>query len=96
MGESKTLDQPGNPPAPPEPAVDGVGRHVSPIPESCLDASGKPIQRSPEEIRRRNERALALLQSFVDDGDEEEQRETMGFLRRALGVERTISERKLF
>ncbi len=96
MIEPKTLDQPGTPSAAPAASNGGGDRRVSPIPESCLDASGKLIRRTPEEIRLRNERAWALLQSFVDDGDEDEQRETMEFLRRALGEERTISDRKLF
>jgi len=96
MTESKTLDQPDLPPAPPAAADAGAERYVSPIPESCLDASGKLVRRTPEEQRRRNELAIQALRKVWDIGDEQDHRETMEFLRKALGDERTISDRKLF
>jgi hypothetical protein len=43
----------------------------------------------------RNAQAIAVLQSFIDDGDEQEQRETYEFLTKALDEDRP-SERKLF
>jgi hypothetical protein len=39
---------------------------------------------------------MALLKSWVTDGDEEEQRETMSVLREALGDRRSLSSRPLF
>jgi hypothetical protein len=50
----------------------------------------------PEELRRRNQRAIALLDAWERDGDEQEQRETMGILRKALGEDRMTSNRRLF
>jgi hypothetical protein len=51
---------------------------------------------SDEELRRRNLAAIALLDSWEAEGDEQEQRETMNILRQALGKDRVISNRKLF
>jgi hypothetical protein len=49
-----------------------------------------------EELARRNQAAIRLLDSWETEGDEQEQQETMEMLRRALGQERTASDRKLF
>lgn len=51
---------------------------------------------TPEELARRNSEAVALLDSWEAEGDEEEQRETMAVLREALGKRRTLSSRPLF
>ena len=51
---------------------------------------------TPEELAERNRRAIELLKSWVKDGDEQEQRETMAVLREALGENRTASYRNLF
>jgi hypothetical protein len=51
---------------------------------------------TPDELTRRNRAAIALLDSWEQDGDEQEQRETMGVLRAALGEGRTLSARNLF
>src|SRR4051794_27576042 len=51
---------------------------------------------SPEERTRRNRDAMALLESWATEGDEEEQRETMAVLREALGENRSLSSRALF
>lgn len=48
-----------------------------------------------EAERKRREEAVALLQSWIDEGDEEEQRETGEYLIRVLDEDR-LSERKLF
>ncbi|MBW3625212.1 MAG: hypothetical protein KY468_17580 [Armatimonadetes bacterium] len=48
-----------------------------------------------QERIERNQAAIRLLQSFIDEGDEEEQRETGEFLMRALDEDR-LSDRKLF
>ena len=44
----------------------------------------------PEELKKRNERALKILQSF-EEGDAEEQRETGDFLMKALAEARESS-----
>jgi len=49
-----------------------------------------------EELARRNQAAIRLLDSWETEGDEEEQHETMEMLRHALGQGRTVSDRKLF
>jgi hypothetical protein len=51
---------------------------------------------SKAEIRRRNQAAGALLDAWERDGDEDEQRETMAVLRRALGENREMSDRPIF
>lgn len=51
---------------------------------------------SKEELALRNQRAMALLDEWERDGDEQEQRETMEILRKALGENRTTSNRPLF
>ena len=51
---------------------------------------------TPDELTRRNRAAIALLDEWEADGDEEEQRETMAVLREALGKRRVISRRPLF
>ena len=48
-----------------------------------------------EAERERREQAIALLQSWIDEGDEEEQTETGEYLIRVLDEDR-LSERKLF
>ncbi len=45
--------------------------------------------------RERREKAIALVQSWIDEGDEEEQRETGEYLIRVLDEDRP-SYRKLF
>lgn len=45
--------------------------------------------------RERHTDAIALLQSWIDEGDEQEQRETGNFLIKALEDDR-LSNRKLF
>ena len=51
---------------------------------------------SEAELIRRNEAAIALLDAWERDGDEDEQRETMAVLRRALGENREMSDRPIF
>jgi hypothetical protein len=48
-----------------------------------------------EAERERREKAIALLQSWIDEGDEAEQKETGEYLIRVLDEDR-LSERKLF
>ncbi len=49
-----------------------------------------------EELSRRNQAAIELLDSWAKEGDEEEQRETMNVVRQALGQGRLASDRRLF
>ena len=51
---------------------------------------------SPEELARRNDEVIRLLDLWVSEGDEEEQRETMAVLTKALGLERFASSRSEF
>ncbi len=51
---------------------------------------------SPDEMARRNAEAIRLLDEWMNEGDQEEQRETMAVLRKALGPDRVISSRSLF
>jgi hypothetical protein len=48
------------------------------------------------ELLRRNQAAIRLLDSWEQDGDEEEQRETLAVLKAALGEQRIASSRNLF
>lgn len=52
-------------------------------------------ERMKQERIERNQAAIQLLQSWIDEGDEEEQRETGEFLMRALDEDR-LSDRKLY
>jgi hypothetical protein len=49
-----------------------------------------------EERMAKNRRAIESLNRFMTEGDPEEQCETWEILRKALGPERTISNRSLF
>jgi len=49
-----------------------------------------------EDLARRNQAAIRLLDSWETEGDEPEQLETMEMLRHALGEDRMASDRKLF
>jgi hypothetical protein len=51
---------------------------------------------TPEELASRNAEAVRLLDEWERDGDEQEQRETMDVLRKALGPERIASYRSVF
>lgn len=53
-------------------------------------------RRTPEERARRNAEAIRLLDLWEQEGDEEEQRETMRVLYEALGEKRIASNRPLF
>jgi uncharacterized protein YchJ len=53
------------------------------------------IRQRVEEQKKKNQAAIELLRSWRDEGDEEEQRETWEFLKKALDEDRW-SYRKLF
>ena len=63
-------------------------------PEAARDPYVPPIH--PDELARRNRALAALLDSWEEDGDEREQRETLAVLRDALGARRVASSRNLF
>jgi hypothetical protein len=56
------------------------------------EASSLP-QMTDEELRIRNAKAVVLLDSWARDGDEQEQRETLAVLRKALGPDRVMGYR---
>jgi hypothetical protein len=51
---------------------------------------------TPEELRRRNAEMIAILDDWEQNGDEEEQRETMAVIRQALGPDRVMGYRRQF
>lgn len=51
---------------------------------------------SDEEQARRNRELCETLNSFVTEGDEKDQRETLEVLRESLGAGRVASSRNLF
>ena len=53
-------------------------------------------RRTPQEQRERNTRLIAALDRVAEDDDAEDQRETMAVLRKALGPDRTLSDRGVF
>jgi hypothetical protein len=53
-------------------------------PHRSVDAHGRALPMTEEEIRRRNAEAIRGLQALDDMGDEEEQRETLDALLKAL------------
>lgn len=64
-------------------------------PPSAFDAQGRIIPRTAEEQRRHAENALRMLDSLLEMGDEQEQRETFEALRRGIDENR-LSDRKRF
>lgn len=80
--------------------IQGRGRSMATIhrtggPEAeAHDAYVPPI--AADELARRNRSAIALLDAWEAEGDEDEQRETMRVLRTALGADRVASSRPLF
>jgi excisionase family DNA binding protein len=53
-------------------------------PHRSVDAQGRALPLTAEEIRRRNEEAIRALEALDDMGDEDEQRETLEALLKAL------------
>jgi hypothetical protein len=67
--------------------------------ETLPDASSQPLipPMDPEERRRRNAAAIALIEEWANDEEtEQDQRETMDVLRKALGPDRIASYRTAF
>jgi hypothetical protein len=52
--------------------------------QNSVDARGRALPMTEDEIRRRNEEAIRGLQALDDMGDEDEQRETLDVLLKAL------------
>jgi hypothetical protein len=64
-------------------------------------ASNAPTPQTPKPSPKgmtqdQREKYIALMQKWREEGDEQEQRESFEFLKKALGEDRTISNRKLF
>jgi hypothetical protein len=64
-------------------------------PRVAVDAHGRLIPLSEEEHRRRAEEGMRALEAVLDMGDEDEQRETLDALMRAIDEDR-LSSRKRF
>jgi hypothetical protein len=60
-----------------------------------LSTSKSSTQNEFVAIQQKQQAAVLLLQSWIDDGDAEEQQETAKFLTQALDQDR-LSDRKLF
>ena len=73
--------------------IDSKGRTREPA-KTWQDTYVLP-KRTPEEQRQRNQAAIELLRKWVEEGDEEEQRETFEYLQKALDEDR-LSNRPLF
>ncbi len=56
--------------------------------EPTLYERRRRVKISPEQLKKRNAELKALLQKFVDEGDEEEQKETGTMLMKALAEAR--------
>ena len=69
-----------------------ANRHGTPPEQYVLRLLEEYVSRTE---RERREKAIALVQSWIDDGDEKEQKETFEYLVRVLDEDRT-SARKLF
>lgn len=65
------------------------------LPERSIDARGRAIPLSEEEIARRAEAAIRALDALDDMGDEDEQRETLDALIEAIDQDR-LSDRRRF
>jgi hypothetical protein len=64
-------------------------------PHRSVDARGRAIPMTEDEVRRRAEEAIRGLEALNDMGDEEEQRRTLEFLMEAIDEDR-LSYRKRF
>lgn len=66
--------------------------------EKQITSQNKPIvsfKNSSEEISEKNNKAIDLLDSWIDEGDEQEQKETWEYLKKELDENR-LSDRKFF
>ena len=64
-------------------------------PHRSVDARGRALPMTEEEIRKRNEEAIRALEEVALIGDEEEQRATLDALMKAIDEE-PLSYRKRF
>ena len=74
-----------------------VARRISLLLNS-LNRNALPLlpPRTPEEQMKINQELLEWYDKWVDEGDEEEQRETFEYLQKALDEDRLSSKRALF
>jgi hypothetical protein len=63
-------------------------------PHRSFDANGRALPLTPEELAQRVALAFEALDSLDEMGDEEEQRETLAYLARAVDEDR-LSDRPL-
>jgi hypothetical protein len=64
-----------------------------PLPPPSPDRPRLIPKLTPEELAEQNARVLALLEAWEHEDDEQEQRESWEILKKALGPDRTISNR---
>jgi hypothetical protein len=60
-----------------------------------FDERGRALRLSEDEIRERNAKALEALDAIEEIGDDEEQRDTLGYLMRVVDEDR-LSDRPRF
>ncbi len=67
----------------------------TPSPQRSVDATGRALPMTDDEIQARNEIAIRALNAIDDMGDQEEQRRTLEALIKAVDDE-PLSDRKRF
>ena len=81
--------------APPVGGTPMADAHPTLSPHRTIDATGRALPMTDDEIRARNEIAIRALNAIDDMGDEEEQRQTLEALMKAVDEE-PLSDRKRF
>jgi len=69
--------------------------HSTAASQRSFDDRGQALRLTEDEIRQRNELALAALEAIEEIGDDAEQRETLDYLIRVVDEDR-LSERLRF
>jgi hypothetical protein len=63
--------------------------------QRSFDDRGRGVRLTEDQVRERNELALAALEAILEIGDDDEQRETLDYLRRVVDEDR-MSDRPRF
>jgi hypothetical protein len=63
--------------------------------QRSFDDRGRGVRLTEDQVRERNELALAALEAILEIGDDAEQRETFDYLRRVVDEDR-MSDRPRF